>query len=109
MAYLAYRDKTAADAKFSRLLPMIAREAHDERNFVRKGRELGFAEHREAKRSAESGRHYAKRKRFAGRSSRAARWIAADALRELKSGAVQARFATEVGLKQDGIRKQERN
>src|SRR5713226_1464873 len=36
MAYLAYRDKTAADGKFSRLLPMIACEAHDERNFVRK-------------------------------------------------------------------------
>jgi len=36
MAYLAYRTRRLWHAKFLRLLPMISREAHDERNFVRK-------------------------------------------------------------------------
>src|ERR1700676_3590325 len=35
-AYLSYKDKTAADARFERFLLVIEREAHDERNFVRK-------------------------------------------------------------------------
>jgi len=35
-AYLAYRDKRATDAQFQRLLPVIEREAFDERNFVKK-------------------------------------------------------------------------
>src|SRR6266513_2457915 len=36
MAYLAYRDKEASDAQFRKMLPLIEREAYDERNFVRK-------------------------------------------------------------------------
>jgi 3-methyladenine DNA glycosylase AlkD len=35
-AYLAYKDKTAQDARFERFLSVIECEAHDERNFVRK-------------------------------------------------------------------------
>ena len=35
-AYLAYRDKSAGDAKFASFLKVIEREADDERNFVRK-------------------------------------------------------------------------
>src|ERR1700684_1818644 len=35
-AYLAYKDKNAEDAEFERLLTVIERESHDERNFVRK-------------------------------------------------------------------------
>lgn len=35
-AYLSYKDKTASDAKFIRFLAVIEREAHDERNFVKK-------------------------------------------------------------------------
>lgn len=91
IAYLAYRDKSAPDAKFLRLLPMILREAKDERNFVRKAvnwalRNIGKRNsrlNREAIRAAE---------RIRRQNSRAARWIAADALRELKSEAVQARL-----------------
>jgi 3-methyladenine DNA glycosylase AlkD len=91
MAYLAYRDKSAPDAKFLQLLPMIGREATDERNFVRKAvnwalRNIGKRNlrlNREAIRVAEKIRL---------QNSRAARWIAADALRELKSVAVQARL-----------------
>ena len=91
MAYLAYRDKTAADAKFSRLLPMIAREAHDERNFVRKA--VNWALRNIGKRNVRLNRAAIREaEKIRARNSRAARWIAADALRELKSEAVQARL-----------------
>ncbi len=91
MAYLAYQDKSARDAKYQRLFSIIRREAHDERNFVRKAvnwalRNIGKRNvrlHREAIRAAE---------RIRIQGSRAARWIAADALRELKSAAVQVRL-----------------
>src|SRR5437660_2510234 len=36
MAYLAYRDKSAPDAKYQRLFSIIRREVQDDRNFVRK-------------------------------------------------------------------------
>ena len=91
MAYLAYRDKSAPDAKYQRLFSIIQREAHDERNFVKKAvnwalRQIGKRNirlNREAIRAAE---------RIRSQGSRAARWIAADALRELKSAAVQTRL-----------------
>jgi 3-methyladenine DNA glycosylase AlkD len=91
IAYLAYRDKQATDAQFKKMLPILLREAHDDRNFVRKAvnwalRNIGkrnLALNRAAVRTAE------KMKKL---DSRAARWIAADALRELKSDAVQARL-----------------
>jgi len=92
MAYLAYKDKAASDGQFRRLLTIIEREAHDERNFVRKAvnwalRNIGKRNkrlNREAIRAAE-------RIRKQGTSS--ARWIAAGALRELKSQAVRARVS----------------
>jgi 3-methyladenine DNA glycosylase AlkD len=91
MAYLAYRDKSAPDAKYQRLFAIIRREANDERNFVRKAvnwalRNIGKRNvhlNREAIRAAE---------RIRLQGSRAARWIAADAFRELKSPAVQRRL-----------------
>src|SRR5580700_4698312 len=90
-AYLAYKDKMAEDAKFERFLAVIERESHDERNFVRKAvnwalRNIGKRNlrlNRAAIRSAE---------RILGQGSRTARWIARDALRELRSEAVQARL-----------------
>jgi 3-methyladenine DNA glycosylase AlkD len=91
VAYLSYKDKTAPDARFVRFLRVIEREAHDERNFVKKAmnwalRNIGKRNvrlNREAIRAAE---------RIRRQDSSAARWIAADALRELKSGAVQRRL-----------------
>src|SRR5260370_41146483 len=91
MAYLAYRDKSAVDVKYQRLFSIIEREARDERNFVKKAmnwalRNIGKRNgrlKREAIRAAE---------RIRLQYSRAARWIAADALRELKSAAVQERL-----------------
>jgi 3-methyladenine DNA glycosylase AlkD len=91
VAYLSYKDKAAPDERFLQFLRVIEREARDERNFVRKAvnwalRNIGKRNlrlNREAIRSAE---------RIREQGSRAARWIAADALRELKSEAVQARL-----------------
>jgi 3-methyladenine DNA glycosylase AlkD len=91
MANLAYRDKRAKDAQFQRLLPVIEREAFDERNFVKKA--VNWALRNIGKRNLKLNRAAI---RAAGRirrqSTRSARWIAADALRELKSAAVQARL-----------------
>jgi 3-methyladenine DNA glycosylase AlkD len=91
IAYLSYKDKNAPDARFMRFLRVIEREAHDERNFVKKAvnwalRNIGKRNtllNREAIRTAEKIRQ---------QDSSAARWIAADALRELKSPAVQRRL-----------------
>jgi 3-methyladenine DNA glycosylase AlkD len=91
MAYLSYIDKQATDARFVRMLRVIERESDDDRNFVRKAvnwalRQIGKRNLRlnaEAIRAAE---------RIRLRGTRAARWIAADALRELKSDAVQNRL-----------------
>jgi 3-methyladenine DNA glycosylase AlkD len=90
-AYLSYKDKEAPDARFEKLLRVIEREAQDERNFVRKAvnwalRNIGKRNlrlNRAAIQAAERIRH---------QESRSARWIAADALRELKSEAVQKRL-----------------
>ena len=90
-AYLCYKDKSAPDTRFVRFLRVIEREAFDERNFVKKAvnwalRNIGKRNlplNREAIRAAE---------RIRKQDSRAARWVAADALRELKSAAVQNRL-----------------
>lgn len=99
MAYLAYRDKQATDAQFRRLLPLIEREAYDNRNFVRKAvnwalRNIGKRNlrlNREATRAAA---------RIRQQDSPSARWIAADALRELQGAAVQARLRRKANASQ---------
>jgi len=95
-AYLSYKDKEAPDERFLDFLKRIENEAHDERNFVRKAvnwalRNIGKRNvrlNREAIRAAE---------RIRQQDSRAARWVAADALRELKSEAVQKRLRRKAG------------
>ncbi len=91
MAYLAYKDRRAPDARYMQLLRIIRREAADNRHFVKKAvnwalRNIGKRDLRlnhAAIRAAEQIRK---------NDSAAARWIAADALRELKSPAVQRRL-----------------
>ncbi|HXY25199.1 MAG TPA: DNA alkylation repair protein [Candidatus Acidoferrum sp.] len=91
MAYLSYKDKKAADARFRECLQIIEHEAHDDRNFVKKAvnwalRNIGKRNAKlnlEAIRSAEKIRQ---------QETSSARWVAADALRELRSPAVQARL-----------------
>src|SRR6266436_4533030 len=90
-AYLSYKDKTAADARFDRFLRVIEREAWDERNFVRKA--VNWALRNIGKRNLRLNRAaIVTAERIRRQGSRAARWIAADALRELRSDAVQARL-----------------
>ncbi len=90
-AYLAYRDKSPGDAKFLNFLKIIEREADDERNFVCKAvnwalRNIGKRNLRLNTAAINAG------ERLRKRESRAARWVAADALRELRSEAVQERL-----------------
>ena len=91
MAALAVHDQKAPNSVFLKFLPLLQRESVDERNFVRKAvnwalRQIGKRNpdlNRAAIRSAEAIRKI---------DSKAARWIAADALRELTSPAVQKRL-----------------
>jgi 3-methyladenine DNA glycosylase AlkD len=96
VAYLSYKDKLSTDAAFERFLPVIAREAHDERNFVRKA--VNWALRNIGKRNLLLNRAAIRTaKEIRRQASRSARWIAADALRELQSAAVQARLRGKSG------------
>jgi 3-methyladenine DNA glycosylase AlkD len=95
-AYLSYKDKSAEDARFERFLAVIEREACDERNFVRKA--VNWALRNIGKRNLRlNARAIRSAERIRRQDSRAARWIAADALRELRSAAVQARLQKKAG------------
>ena len=92
MAALAVHDKKAPDVRFRGVLPLIAREAADERNFVKKA--VNWALRQIGKRNRPlNAAAIASAKRIRKMDSKAARWIAADALRELESDAVQGRLA----------------
>jgi len=91
IAYLAIHDKIAKDAAFAPCLKAIERESWDERNFVRKA--VNWALRNIGKRNRRLNRQaIACGERIKRRGTRAARWIAADALRELRSEAVQLRL-----------------
>jgi 3-methyladenine DNA glycosylase AlkD len=91
IACLAWHDKKASDEKFIELFPVIIRGATDERNFVKKA--VNWALRNIGKRNLnlnEAAINIAKEiKRL---DSKAARWIAADAIRELESDAIQSRL-----------------
>jgi 3-methyladenine DNA glycosylase AlkD len=83
MAGMAVHRKELPDEVFRRMLPVIARAASDERNFVRKA--VNWALRQIGKRNPRLRRAaIAEAKRIARLDSRAARWVAADALRELR-------------------------
>jgi len=91
IAYFAVHDKAAPDVKILAFLPVIRREAGDERNFVKKAvnwalRNIGKRNrrcHAAAIKTAEQVR---------ADGTRAGRWTASDALRELRSEAVLRRL-----------------
>jgi 3-methyladenine DNA glycosylase AlkD len=94
VAYLAYRDKFAADAQFEKFLRVIEREAWDDRNFLRKA--VNWALRNIGKRNLRLNRAaVACALRIRKSGSRAARWIAADAIRELRSTAVQSKLRSK--------------
>ena len=91
IACLAWHDKKAADEKFLELLPIIIREAVDERNFVKKA--VNWALRNIGKRNLNLNRAAVNTAREIQRlDSKVARWIAADAIRELESDAIQSRL-----------------
>jgi 3-methyladenine DNA glycosylase AlkD len=82
MAVLAVHDKGAPDSKLAAFLAVIESGATDDRNFVRKA--VSWALRQIGKRSPGLKRKaVAAAKRIAKLDSKAARWIARDALREL--------------------------
>jgi 3-methyladenine DNA glycosylase AlkD len=91
MATLSVHDKASNNQKFLRFVPIIKREATDDRNFVKKAvnwalRQIGkrnLSLNREAVKAAEEVQKI---------GSKSAKWIASDALRELTSKAVQKKL-----------------
>jgi 3-methyladenine DNA glycosylase AlkD len=101
MAGLAWHDKTAPDRSFRPFFSLIERGAFDDRNFVKKA--VNWALRNIGKRSlhlnaaAVACATRARARALAGPrgdpGARSARWVAADALRELESPKVKARLA----------------
>ncbi|MDO8448344.1 MAG: DNA alkylation repair protein [Rhodoferax sp.] len=91
LATLAVHDKEASDERFTAALSLIEAAAGDERNYVRKA--VNWALRNIGKRSPTlNTAAIAAAKRIQQQGSRSARWIAADALRELTSQAVLTRL-----------------
>jgi 3-methyladenine DNA glycosylase AlkD len=91
MAALAVHDRQAPDDSMLRFLPVIRREAGDERNFVKKA--VNWALRQIGKRNlALNAAAIATAEAIRADGTRSGRWIAADALRELRGEAVQRRL-----------------
>jgi 3-methyladenine DNA glycosylase AlkD len=94
IACLAGHDETASDEQFLKVLPLIERDAVDERNFVKKG--VSWALRMVGRRSQPLNvAAVAVAKRLIDSDQPAAKWIGKAALKELTSAAVQKRFATK--------------
>jgi 3-methyladenine DNA glycosylase AlkD len=91
VAYLSYKDKQSPDERFAKFLKVVERESDDDRHFVKKA--VNWALRNIGKRNLKLNREAIRvAEKLRKRDSRAARWIAADALRELRSEAVQRRL-----------------
>lgn len=94
MARLAVSDKKADDSRFEQFFPMMVREADDERNFVKKAvnwalRQIGKRNLALNEKAIETARGMQEI------DSKSAKWIAADAIRELSGEAVQKRLRSK--------------
>jgi 3-methyladenine DNA glycosylase AlkD len=91
MATLAVNDKKVPDEAFRQFLAVIKNNAHDERNYVKKA--VNWALRQIGKRNKSLNKLSIKEAENIMRiNAKSARWIAKDALRELKSEAVQKRL-----------------
>jgi 3-methyladenine DNA glycosylase AlkD len=91
MASLAVHEKKAEDARFEPFFPILVRESTDGRNFVKKSvnwalRQIGKRNRRLNRLAIETAEEIARI------DSKSARWIAADALRELRGEKVQTKL-----------------
>jgi len=91
MATLAVHDKKAPDDRFEAFLPLIVQHATDERNFVKKA--VNWALRQIGKRNRYlNGIAIRAAQEIRRIDSKAARWIASDALRELTAERVRRRL-----------------
>lgn len=91
IACLAWHNKEAEDEKFIKLFPVIKRGATDERNYVKKA--VNWALRNIGKRNPNLNEAVIKAAKEIQRiDSKAARWIASNAIKELESEAVQRRL-----------------
>jgi 3-methyladenine DNA glycosylase AlkD len=91
MAALSVHDKKAPDSRLEAFFPVIAREACDGRNFVKKA--VNWALRQIGKRSRYlNSQAIETAQAISQMDCKPARWIAADALRELTKPAVQRRL-----------------
>jgi len=91
IACLAWHNKKAPDELFIKLFPIIKIGAMDERNFVKKA--VNWALRNIGKRNPHLNKTSIKAaKEIQRMDSKAARWVASDAIRELESEAVQRRL-----------------
>ena len=98
LASLALHDRTAADAKFVALLPLVERAADDERNFVRKA--VSWALRSIGGRNAALNRAVvALARRLSESTDRTARATGKEVLRELAKPAVLKRLARSARLR----------
>ncbi|MBM3309156.1 MAG: DNA alkylation repair protein [Candidatus Altiarchaeales archaeon] len=91
IACLAWHDKKMEDKKFVEMLKVIEKASTDERNFVKKA--VNWALRNIGKRNRNLNKEALKTaRRIQKTDSKAARWIAADAIRELESPQTQKRL-----------------
>ena len=91
MARLAVHDKQAADERFLSMLPLIEREASDDRGYVKKA--VNWALRQIGKRNARLNEAaLATAETLVAQESTAARWVGRDAAQELTGEAVQRRL-----------------
>jgi len=91
MASLAVHNKKAIDSQFAEFFPLVVKHSTDERNFVRKA--VNWALRQIGKRNLNLNKRAIKvATQIQAMDNKTAKWIANDALRELKSEAVQKRL-----------------
>lgn len=94
MAALAVHDKAAPDEKLAAFLPVIEKYAFDDRNFVKKA--VNWALRNIGKRNpALNALAVETARRILKQDTKAARWIARDALRELTGDKVRKRLGID--------------
>jgi 3-methyladenine DNA glycosylase AlkD len=96
MAALAVHGKKLGDEDMALLLEAVVRESHDDRNYVRKA--VNWALRQIGKRNSHlNGMAIEAAEKILSKGDRASRWIASDALRELRSESVQERLKSRQG------------
>jgi len=98
IAGLAVHNKNASDKKFEEFSPLIKRHSLDERKYVKKA--VNWALRNIGKRNIELNKMMIElAKKISMLDSKSARWIASDALRELKGEKVQKRIKIKKNMK----------